>query len=250
MEDKLISDLKAVKEGIDSIKQSVNGKGTQSPPPEVMTPPQPMVWSSVVSRPCSPPRSGPLLRPSACVRPVHVSPPKAWGPAMPPAPVRVGSVLQEPVAHPAAVPAGFLPPNPSPPSNPTTESSESTEHDGHEERPDTPLVVQVFCATIPGLPVISGEYHLVHGEHPNGRPLWKQRDGEHWLYCGTNNRWFVGGRDAKDWKFHCEAGFIYSEPVLDGRMPHQAAGSWARFQNGVFLADPSVTVTPLVPHSH
>ena len=54
-------------------------------------------------------------------------------------------------------------------------------------------------------------------------------------------RWFVGGQDAKDWRFQCEAGFIYSEPV-NGTMPDRVPGSWARFQGGVFLADPTIVV--------
>lgn len=79
---------------------------------------------------------------------------------------------------------------------------------------------------------------------------------------------------AKGWKFQCEAGFIYSaphlqvvssnafsefeqnragsvvlfeahrtqEPIANASTPDQASG-WARFQGGVFLADPSVSVT-------
>jgi hypothetical protein len=54
---------------------------------------------------------------------------------------------------------------------------------------------------------------------------------------GMNHRWFVGGPDAKEWKFKCEAGFMYSD-----RTPEQASG-WARFQGGLFVADPSVTVS-------
>ncbi|CAL1149419.1 unnamed protein product [Cladocopium goreaui] len=36
---------------------------------------------------------------------------------------------------------------------------------------------------------------------------------------GMNHRWFVGGPDAKEWKFKCEAGFMYSD-----RTPEQASG--------------------------
>ena len=82
-EDKLCADLKAVKEGIDSIKNSVNSVNGHAahaahvrlPWPGaasgVMTPPSPTVsfWSTR-SQPCSPVSglrtTGPLLRPSTC----------------------------------------------------------------------------------------------------------------------------------------------------------------------------------------
>jgi len=111
-----------------------------------------------------------------------------------------------------------------------------------QARGSTPPALMVNCPSAAGLPPISGEYLLVPGERPNGMPLWKLRGAEMWLYCGTNQRWYVGGRDAKDWRFHCQAGFIYSECVANGIMPDQMTGGWARFQGGVFVADSSITV--------
>ncbi len=75
-EDKLCADLKAVKEGIDSIKNSVNGHATatlpwnpiQGPCSGMMTPPSPTPFWPTKSQPCSPisrvRTTGPLLRPS------------------------------------------------------------------------------------------------------------------------------------------------------------------------------------------
>lgn len=111
----------------------------------------------------------------------------------------------------------------------------------------TPPALVVSCPAATGIPPISGEYLLVPGLRPNGMPLWKLRGGEMWLYFGTNRRWYVGGRDAKDWKFQCQAGFIYSEPEANGASPDRSAGGWARFQNGVFVADPSITVQAAQP---
>ena len=106
---------------------------------------------------------------------------------------------------------------------------------------DVPKALQIACPSTGGLPKIAGEYHLVAGEWFNGRPLWKQKGQELWLYCGTNQRWFVGGVDAKEWRFRCEKGFIYSE-LVKGMSPEDCT-QWARFQAGIFVSDPEVTVT-------
>lgn len=118
-----------------------------------------------------------------------------------------------------------------------TSSDASSAESGHP-----PALLMVSCPATPGLPGIAGEYHLVPGVCPNGQPVWKHKQAELWLYFGTNHRWFVGGPDAKEWKFKCEAGFIYSDPVHAGSTPDQASG-WARFQGGIFVADPSVGVS-------
>lgn len=242
VENKLSADLQAVKQGIDSIRNSVNavnGHGQSWSP--MGSPPVPL-WPTK-SQPCSPisePRTaaGPLLRPM-CSRVASPAPPP-W------APVRVASrsvspcrsmssVPTAPVPAPVPVPAAFLAPAPS-------SSTESGSSEESHKPTAAPAILKVTCPVTPGLPAISGDYCLVPGECPNGRPLWKQKQQELWLYCGTNNRWFVGGPDAKGWKFQCEAGFIYSEPIANASTPDQASG-WARFQGGVFLADPSVSVT-------
>lgn len=264
-EDKLCADLKAVKEGIDSIKNSVNsvnGHAARLPWPGamasgVMTPPSPTVsfWPTR-SQPCSPVSglrtTGPLLRPSTCnacagssgLRTSSVSPP--W---MRPQTVAVSAKAPppitwvncpEPVAHMAAashVPVALLPSQAAAVASQQSGSSSESSTESH-----TPGVLAIHCPATPGLPAISGEYSLVAGVCPNGRPLWKHRQQELWLYYGTNHRWFVGGPDAKDWKFKCEAGFIYSDPVVATSTPEQASG-WARFQGGLFVADPSVTVS-------
>eukprot|EP00434_Breviolum_minutum_P034156 symbB.v1.2.030221.t1/scaffold3380.1/size79486/7 len=268
-EDKLCADLKAVKEGIDSIKNSVNGHATatlpwnpiQGPCSGMMTPPSPTPFWPTKSQPCSPisrvRTTGPLLRPSmSASRPSSLSPP--WVRPMPvvsmaKAPPPIGWLstscpgCPEPVAHTQAsshVPAAFLPQATaavvvaSQQSQQSQQSGSSSESSAEVQPPG---VLKISCPATPGLPTISGEYALVSGVYPNGRPLWKHKQQELWLYFGTNNRWFVGGPDSKEWKFKCEAGFIYSEPVTAGSTPDQAAG-WARFQGGLFVADSSVTV--------
>ncbi|CAE7763992.1 desi1, partial [Symbiodinium microadriaticum] len=183
VQEKITSEIRSLKDGINSIKLTVDGN------------------ERMPSRPSSPSgdarSAGPLLRPLYC-RPTPVGPPQAW---------QVQGVRVRSVSPPKrAVPAGFLPKPPS------------------QEPMDTPDVsvparISVSCHNIPGIPAINGEYHRVPGESANGMPLWKHVGSELWLYCGTNRRWFVGGQDAKEWKFRCEAGFIYSEPVEKGTMP-------------------------------
>jgi len=206
VQEKITSEIRSLKDGINSIKLTVDGN------------------ERMPSRPSSPSgdarSAGPLLRPLYC-RPTAVAPPQAW---------QVQGVRVRSISPPKrAVPAGFLPKPPS------------------QEPMDTPDVnvparISVSCHNIPGIPAINGEYHRVPGESANGMPLWKHVGSELWLYCGTNRRWFVGGQDAKEWKFRCEAGFIYSEPVEKGTTPDRAPGTWARFQGGMFLADPTILV--------
>ena len=172
-QEKITSEIRSLKEGIDSIKHSVDGH------------------EKFPSRPCSPSgdvRSvGPLLRP-LYVRPSATTSSPVWQGG-----VRVRSV--SPMGHAAvvpgqtqqAVPAGFLPRPPA--------SSEPTEHN-----PDVkaPSVLSISCHSIPGVPLISGEYHLVAGETANGMPLWKHSGSELWLYCGTNRP--VGKKNCLSWE--------------------------------------------------
>eukprot|EP00930_Biecheleria_cincta_P024864 TRINITY_DN17749_c0_g1_i1.p1 TRINITY_DN17749_c0_g1~~TRINITY_DN17749_c0_g1_i1.p1 ORF type:complete len:837 (+),score=222.06 TRINITY_DN17749_c0_g1_i1:49-2559(+) len=175
--------------------------------------------------PMAPQRVGPLLRPSMRMTlvtgptPPATPPPPGPGAPIQVAPLQRSTSLQSlvPVLQPAVLTVA-------------------------KARPVTPPALVVSCPSATGIPPISGEYLLIPGERPNGMPLWKLRGGEMWFYFGTNQRWYVGGRDAKDWKFQCQAGFIYSEPEAHGASPDRVAGGWARFQNGIFVADPSITV--------
>ena len=153
-QEKITSEIRSLREGIDSIKLSVDAE-------------------KAPSRPCSPSgevRPGPLLRP-LYVRPAPVA---AVAAAPPWQGVRVRSISptsRAPVLQHAqpAVPAGFLPPA----------SPEQVEQKPAE-------VISISCHSIPGVPVISGDYHLVSGETANGMPLWKHTTSDLWLYCGTN----------------------------------------------------------------
>lgn len=233
----------------------------------------------------APQRVGVLLRPSMPMTlatgptPPATPPPPGPGALIQATPLQRSSSLQSlgpvfmptmlTVAKEALPPASFLPPAPvhaevsglsaatatsvrisAASDDETSQSDAASARDpmqAHAARLVTPPALVVSCHAATGIPPISGEYLLVPGERPNGMPLWKLRGGEMWLYFGTNRRWYVGGRDAKDWKFQCQAGFIYSEPEANGASPDRVAGGWARFQNGIFVADPSITVQVAQP---
>ena len=99
--------------------------------------------------------------------------------------------------------------------------------------------IEVFC-----IPCLL-KFHVRGGFLPSCNEVGSQAATQLQSFMKRARRWFVGGHDAKDWKFRCEAGFIYSEPVPNGAMPDRAVGTWARFQGGIFLADPSITVKAL-----
>ena len=111
VEDKLSADLQAVKQGIDSIKNSVNGHGYPSWSPMHQAAPVPM-WPTK-SQPCSPvseQRSGPLIRPSMCTRSVTPLPWTRHPPSRSVSPCRTAAAVPAPV--PAPMPAAFRAPAP------------------------------------------------------------------------------------------------------------------------------------------
>ena len=150
VQEKITSEIRSLKDGINSIKLTVDGN------------------ERMPSRPSSPSgdarSAGPLLRPLYC-RPTPVGPPQAW---------QVQGVRVRSVSPPKrAVPAGFLP---KPPSQEPMDTPDVS----------VPARISVSCHNIPGIPAINGEYHRVPGESANGMPLWKHVGSELWLYCGTN----------------------------------------------------------------
>jgi len=90
----------------------------------------------------------------------------------------------------------------------------------------------------------TGEYALVPGEQANGYPLWKQKGGDRWLYSGSDGKWHIDGRDARDRGFDCATGVIHSLSVHLGMMPDAVgAGRWLRKYGAETLDDPAIRIT-------
>mmetsp|Transcript_95508 Transcript_95508/g.279287 ORF Transcript_95508/g.279287 Transcript_95508/m.279287 type:complete len:565 (-) Transcript_95508:148-1842(-) len=89
----------------------------------------------------------------------------------------------------------------------------------------------------------AGEYVLAAGEAANGQPLWKQLGGKYWLYSGTNGMWIIGSSGAKEKKFECSRGVIYSNIPHGGVMPDKVQGFWLRLDGEAFREDSAITVS-------
>lgn len=91
---------------------------------------------------------------------------------------------------------------------------------------------------------VSGEYLLVPEEMPNGQPLWKQKDGCHWLFSGNTGRWCIGSDDARQQGFDVPTGLVCRRKPHRGAMPHRVRGAWGRLVEGEGLVeDLAITVT-------
>jgi len=102
-----------------------------------------------------------------------------------------------------------------------------------------PATVQVMALN--GQQECAGTYVLVRDELPNGRPVWKQQDGERWLYYSNFGTWTIGGVRAKEKNFDCSTGWLYNK--AEGvRMPYEAPGQWLRWYKNRYVEDRSLTV--------
>eukprot|EP00929_Paragymnodinium_shiwhaense_P099394 TRINITY_DN61017_c0_g2_i1.p1 TRINITY_DN61017_c0_g2~~TRINITY_DN61017_c0_g2_i1.p1 ORF type:complete len:2533 (+),score=513.92 TRINITY_DN61017_c0_g2_i1:326-7600(+) len=93
-----------------------------------------------------------------------------------------------------------------------------------ERLPPIPHMVQVRSQS---LRECDGKYEVVDGAFPNGLPIWKQRNGKHYLFSGPpksaggckDYRWFIAGPDAKRDEFASGQGVLCSKDIHYGTMP-------------------------------
>lgn len=90
-----------------------------------------------------------------------------------------------------------------------------------------------------------GEYLLIEGNEPNGRPVWKKQDGERWLYCNTDKNWACGGPSEHEKGFNCKNGFIFNARSMGAASPDHLAGGWMLFDGEGWREDPDVAATPV-----
>lgn len=88
-----------------------------------------------------------------------------------------------------------------------------------------------------------GEYVLVEGTEPNGRPVWKKQDGERWLYFNTDTNWACGGPSEHGKGFNCKNGFIFNARSMGAASPDLLVGGWHLFDGQSWREDPDVIAT-------
>ena len=69
-----------------------------------------------------------------------------------------------------------------------------------------------------------GDYVLVSGMSPNGRPVWKHTRRERWFYLGTDSCWYVGSNEELKQGSACSEGLI-----RHGELPHELGDHWETF---------------------
>lgn len=92
----------------------------------------------------------------------------------------------------------------------------------------------------------SGIYTILTDELPNGHPVWKQDNGERWLYYSNFGTWTIGGTLAEEKKFDCSTGWLYNK-AQGISQPNEAPGQWLRWSTDRFVPDSSVTVVVVDP---
>merc|ERR1711974_202585 len=88
----------------------------------------------------------------------------------------------------------------------------------------------------------NGLYAPVLGTTANGMPVWEMEQGGRWIFCGKDNRWYIGGKAASSHHFSVASGFICHAAHSRGRLPHELKGSWLWGDTRVWHQDPSIRV--------
>jgi len=99
---------------------------------------------------------------------------------------------------------------------------------------------------------MTGEYDLIRDETANGFPLWRQRDGDHWLYYDDVGYWNFGDALERDQDFQCCTGFMFADgDAHQFELPHLVIAwlrdplEWEVF--GDLIVDPSILVSDVPP---
>lgn len=92
--------------------------------------------------------------------------------------------------------------------------------DPAEDQPPRQLCIecpstQMSCA---------GIYSLVPQEQAHGMPLWRRSEGDRWLYCGSDGKWYVGGKLSHQKGFNCASGYLHCSELQPGALPHCLKG--------------------------
>lgn len=96
----------------------------------------------------------------------------------------------------------------------------------------------------PCLRLCAGVYKRILGELANGMPVYKQYRGDHFLFSGTNGRWFVGGHEEKRIGFACNAGVLVSRDVHSGSSPDEVV-SWQWFDGARWINDIDIHIAAM-----
>lgn len=121
----------------------------------------------------------------------------------------------------------------------TTASLDANEEEEEEQKP--PPEILILDSPL-GSEECAGLYFLVKHVHPNGYPLWKNEDGVHFLFSGTDGMLLIGDSEQERADFQCKEGIIASVVPHEGWMPHELGGGWQRDDGDDWIDDPAIVV--------
>mmetsp|Transcript_65674 Transcript_65674/g.182756 ORF Transcript_65674/g.182756 Transcript_65674/m.182756 type:complete len:794 (+) Transcript_65674:58-2439(+) len=134
-----------------------------------------------------------------------------------------------------------------------SDSAERMAADADVQAPSTCAILYIYVPASPfgcaDQQACTGEYTLVEGQMPNGKPLWRHINGKRWLFRGADGsrgNWYVGDEEERDQNFKCYQGYICHQDQ-DDALPHQLTGAWNRGPvDGISSAwkqDPTIIVS-------
>lgn len=123
--------------------------------------------------------------------------------------------------------------------------------DVRDEAPIPPPVLHIVSPT--RLCEKSGAYHLLENEMANGQPVWKQANGIFFLFSGSDGCWQIKATSDQvkiGGTYIGPTGSLYHSVAHCGMMPNDVKrfkGAFSTFEDGDFIADPSVEITTTIP---
>lgn len=86
-----------------------------------------------------------------------------------------------------------------------------------------------------------GEYGLLEGFMANDYPVWRQYNGEHWLFSSVDGMLLIGGSEEAAVNFQCREAEIASTDIHAGKLPYEMmAWQWDDGEN--WIKDSSISV--------
>ncbi|CAJ1406705.1 unnamed protein product, partial [Effrenium voratum] len=88
-----------------------------------------------------------------------------------------------------------------------------------------------------------GTYDLLPGKEANGRPVWKKRGGDRWMYLTIDKNWGVGGKSEFDKDFNCKNSYVFHPRTLGAPSPELLPKGWQLFDGQAWREDADVQAT-------
>lgn len=96
------------------------------------------------------------------------------------------------------------------------------------------------------VPTRSANGRAVANSRPNCMRLWKQRDGDCYIFGSIKGGWSVAGEAARQYRFTTGVSMIASLCAHEGKwMPHELPGDWKRLkeEGGGWVLDTEIRIS-------